>query len=162
MSKEAVVTIVCTGNTCRSPMAEVLLRHALDARDPALPPIRVQSAGVSAYAGDPASENAVRAVQKVGLNLESHRSRKLTAPLLEESDLIIAMTESHLALIEHFFPDSSVPAILFREPADGPGSEVPDPFGGSLGDYIETRDSLAAAIPALLKELQTRFSQPAS
>jgi len=155
MAQSSVITVICTGNVCRSPMAERLLQHALKAESGSLSDITVQSAGVSAYNGDPASENAVKALSKVGLDLTDHRSRRLNEPILEESALTLVMTENHRALIEHFFPDNKTPVLLFRELKDGQGADIPDPFGGSLEQYIETRDSIAESIPAILEYLKT-------
>lgn len=152
-----VITVVCTGNVCRSPMAERLLRHALEAQPPPFSAIQVVSAGVSAFPGDPASRNAVEALRKVKLDLSDHRSRPLGIHLAEVSDLILTMTSSHRDIIEARFPELEAPVFRFREWVEGGSHEVPDPFGGPLDIYLETRDSLAEAIPSILKYLQTQF-----
>lgn len=140
-------------------MAERLLQHALAAEPEPLRSIRVVSAGVAAFAGDRASENSVRALDKVGIELNDHRSSRLTYQLLDESDLILAMTESHRHFIRHEFPEDETPVHLFREFMQGHNPEVPDPCGGPLSEYVETRDSLAEAIPSLLDYLRKEFSK---
>ena len=154
-----VITVVCTGNVCRSPMAERLLQHALAAQPAPLSSIRVLSAGVSAFPGDPASRNAVEALRKVRLDLTDHRSRPLSEQLVGISDLILTMTSSHRDIIEARFPDLEAPVFRFREWIDGGSREVPDPFGGPLELYLETRDNLAESIPSILTYLQTSFIQ---
>ncbi|MCC5833236.1 MAG: low molecular weight protein arginine phosphatase [Opitutales bacterium] len=153
------ITVVCTGNTCRSPMAERLLQHALAAEPEPLRSIRVVSAGVAAFPGDSATENAVRALKKVDIDLKDHRSRRFSYQLLDESSLVLAMTDSHRAFIRHEFPEDETPVYLFREFMQDGNPEVPDPCGGPLDYYIETRDNLAEAIPSLLAELRKYFSK---
>ncbi|MEX0323315.1 MAG: low molecular weight protein arginine phosphatase [Puniceicoccaceae bacterium] len=151
-----VITVVCTGNVCRSPMAERLLQHALDAEEGPLKEIQVISAGVSAFPGDPASNNAVKALSSVNLDLSDHRSRPLSDQVIEVSDLILAMTQGHVDIIKHQHPDSTVPVFRFREwIASGP-KEVPDPFCGPLELYKDTRDSLAEAVPSIINFLKSQ------
>lgn len=149
-----VITVVCTGNICRSPMAERLLQHALAAETSLLAEVQVLSAGVSAFPGDPASRNAVKAMKKVGLDLSDHRSRPLSGQLLEISDLILTMTSSHVDIIRCHNPDLSSQVFRFREWVSDGSLEVPDPYGGSLHSYLETRDSLAEAIPSIIDYLR--------
>ena len=152
-----VITVICTGNICRSPMAERLLQHALEAEAPPFCDYRVISAGVSAYSGDPASPNAVNALRKVDLDLTDHRSRPLSPQLLEISDLILTMTSSHADIIHMRNPDLAVPVFRFREWVPSGSREVPDPFGGPLQNYLDTRDSLAEAVPSILTYLKNEF-----
>lgn len=152
-----VITVVCTGNTCRSPMAERLLSHALGAPDSGLEGFSVMSAGVSAFSGDAASGNAVRALKKVGLDLSDHRSRPLTSQLLEISDLVLTMTNAHKDIILSTNPELELPIHRFREWVTAGSKEVPDPFGGPLDVYVETRDSLAEAVPSIIAFIKKTF-----
>lgn len=144
-----VITVVCTGNVCRSPMGEKLLAHAL-AAEPDLPEIRILSAGTSAFPGEPASQNSQIAMRKVGLDLSDHRSRPLSDQLMEISDLILTMTSSHKEMIHLQYPDLKIPVHCFREWINDGSNEVPDPYGGPLDIYLETRDSLVEAIPSIV------------
>jgi|TARA_B110000438_G_scaffold152713_1_gene146720 protein-tyrosine-phosphatase len=135
-------------------MGERLLAHALDAEASPLKEIEVISAGVSAFPGDPASANSIKALEKVGLDLTDHRTRSFTSYLLENTVAIFVMTEGHRAIIERSFQELELPPVLlFRELMDG-ATDVPDPFGAHLGAYIETRDALAEATPSLVSWLK--------
>ena len=150
-----IITVVCTGNVCRSPMARKLLEHALRAEDEPLRSIEVRSAGVSAYAGDPPSSNAIKAMLPVRLDISDHRSHPLHAHLVDQSDLILGMTSTHLDLIRSAHPTVKATLKRFREWIPSGSKEVPDPFGGSLQHYIETRDALVEAVPSIIQYLRS-------
>lgn len=126
------VLCVCTGNTCRSPMAEALLQREADRLGL---PVSVSSAGLAAFSGDPASEHAVSVMAELGVDLSGHRARAVTPCLLEENDCVICMSERHRAALLPF-----VPAEKLVVPPGG----IPDPFGGDEICYRRTRDALRA------------------
>lgn len=162
MPERNQVIVVCTGNICRSPMGERLLAHALAAEPPPLCDLEVISAGVAALPGDPASTNSVRALEKVGLDLRNHRSRPFHPRLFDRALLILTMTEGHRAQLVGQYQDDSVPIFLFRELMEGlDDPSVPDPFGANLGEYLETRDALAEAVPSIVQWLRENHRQPA-
>lgn len=154
-----LITVVCTGNVCRSPMAARLLAHALQAEEEPLRSTRVVSAGISAYAGDPASGNAVKALKSVGLDLRSHHSQPFSDKLARESDLILTMTSGHLQAIRSRYPDLKAPVYRFREWIPSGNREVDDPFGGPLDLYVETRDNLAEAVPSIIEFLKSGLNK---
>ncbi len=137
-------------------MAQKLLEHALQNESPSLSSLEVKSAGVAAYPGDRASENAVRALKKVGIELEDHRSQPVTSNLLAESLAVFCMTENHRRLLNAQFSNLPEHVYLIREflPAEK-GREVPDPFGADLEAYEACRDSMVEAIPPILRFLKT-------
>jgi len=148
------VLFVCSGNTCRSPMAEVLLRRMLE--EAGREDITVTSAGSAAIDGAPASEGAYLIALEQGLDLSSHRARLLTPNLIEGADLILTMSRGHLARVARL--GGAERAHLLGEYAGltGAGSEVRDPFGSDVETYratfMQLRVMLAAARDRLLSE----------
>lgn len=157
VEKKQILTI-CTGNVCRSPMAEKLLQHALRAEAAPLNELTVRSAGVAAGYGEAASRNSVEALKRVDISLNDHQSQPLTDELLKDTFLVLGMTESHLQVLQHYFPNYQGRFALFREfmpPEASP--QIPDPFGQSLPAYKECMDSMVEAIPSILAYLKKEY-----
>jgi protein-tyrosine-phosphatase len=149
-SKTKNVLFVCTGNTCRSPMAEGLFRKTVAGR----PDYQVGSAGVAATPGTPLSKETARILKKLGAAIDSFASRPVNEDLLAEATHIFAMTRGHLEMLERRFPQHAGKYYLVCEFADipghGVGADVPDPIGMGPAAYEDVAKVLQLAIPALV------------
>lgn len=146
------ILFVCTGNTCRSPMAELLARDELERRRWAH--VRVSSAGVAAEPGLPASPFAQSVVRQLGLDLAPHRSRVLDPPLVAWADLVLAMSPTHLAHVADLGGEHKM-ALLgeFAAGEEGRGRPVMDPYGGDEAEYQATLHELQLLVRRSLDRL---------
>jgi protein-tyrosine-phosphatase len=145
--KMKTVLFVCTGNTCRSPMAEALFIHRTEDRKE----WKACSAGVHADAGTRPSRQAIEVMRELGIDITGHRSRPLTAEHLRDAELIVTMTASHRFEILQNFPEVENRVFLIKSFGT---SKVPcditDPFGGSVDLYRKTRDEIDRAVSDLV------------
>ncbi|HHY94893.1 MAG TPA: low molecular weight protein arginine phosphatase [Firmicutes bacterium] len=153
MSQAAArVLLVCSGNTCRSPMATALLRQVIAQEWPEqLGGVEVTSAGTGAVPDMPASEEARAVMARRGLDLSGHRSRRLTADMVRQATLILTMTRGHLREILRLVPEARGKVFLLKyypagDEEPGPEHEVEDPVFQGLGKYEEVAADLEAAV----------------
>ena len=147
------VLFVCTGNVCRSPMAEGLFRKAAAGRGD----YRVLSAGLGAVEGQPPSPYAVQAVRELGIDISDQRSRTLTPELLDQADYIFGMTHNHIDTIMMLYPQAAEKTFLLREfdeTLDYFEKDISDPIGGSYEIYLNCRDQIEQGINSLLRFLE--------
>ena len=131
------ILFVCTGNTCRSPMAAALWRQMGG---------EALSAGLSAREGDCASPGALAVMAERGLDLESHIAQRLSAALVLKADVIVPMSASHAAAITARYPEAENKIRLI-----GP---VPDPYGGDMDVYRRCADALYEKLAVLREALR--------
>ena len=143
---------VCSGNTCRSPLAEAVAAHAVKERG--WTHVAVASAGTGAVEGAPASENSVLVGAERGLDLGAHRSRPLEAGLVDWADLILAMSPSHLAAVVELGGAEKVAMLTDFIEGPGFGAPIDDPFGGDPEAYRRAYDQIAVAVDGLLAKLE--------
>ncbi|MBK0074712.1 MULTISPECIES: low molecular weight protein arginine phosphatase [Bacillus] len=139
------VLFVCTGNTCRSPMAEALLRHHGGDK------FEVQSAGVFAYPGSDASVHAKEALAEKGILID-HAAQQINETLLDWADIVVTMTENHKQIVLGHYPGVEKKLNTLYGLTEGIGKDISDPFGGSLSIYKETLDEMEKLVQTLLKK----------
>ena len=150
-SQEKRVLVVCTGNTCRSPMAEGWLNQKLAGKG-----WTAESAGVGAWGGSPATAGADEAMREVGVDLTKHRSRGLTRALVAGAEIVLAMTEGHVREIIRRFPEAEPKTFLVHGFGLGEARDVADPVGYPVDVYRHTRDELIQALGEFLLHLAER------
>ena len=135
------VLFVCTGNLCRSPMAEAIADQGWGSES-----LRFGSAGVLAVEGAPATRAARLACEEAGADLSGHRARQFTAEMADGADEILVMSVAHLRRVREIAPEAGDKAALLRPD----GAEVDDPYGLPVEVYRATRDEITAALEARL------------
>lgn len=139
------ILFICTGNTCRSPMAAAMMNKLL--ADSKLTNIKAESAGIAANPGEPASLNAIAVMREFGADLTNHRARQTTQEIVDASEIIYTMTATHAAMFKTAFPEAASKINVL-------GAGIQDPFGGDINVYRSCRDSILAALKKLIEQVK--------
>ncbi|GFR35963.1 low molecular weight protein arginine phosphatase [Thermobrachium celere] len=141
---------VCTGNTCRSCMAEGIAKKKAEELNMN---IEISSAGIYATNGASCSLNAALVMEEMGINIRNHLSRQLTYELLENSDLVLTMTRAHKDMILSYYPSFSNKVYTLFEYI-GKSGDIVDPFGGDIETYRACANEIKQAIDILFDKLK--------
>jgi RpiB/LacA/LacB family sugar-phosphate isomerase len=155
------ILFICTGNVCRSPMAEGLFRKAAGGRGA----FRVLSAGIGAVDGQPPTPHSVQAMRELGADISGQRSRALTANLVHEADFIFGMTHAHVDTIALLYPQAAEKTFLlleFDEMLEPFEKDIADPIGSPYEIYVHCRDQIEQGIASLLKFMEQHEILPAT
>ncbi|MCL2592296.1 MAG: low molecular weight protein arginine phosphatase [Defluviitaleaceae bacterium] len=144
------ILFVCTGNTCRSPMAEHIFNKK--AKEKGIN-YEVKSCGVAAFGSSSASENAIKALNELGIDLSVHKSKMITQEDIACADVILTMTNSHKHHILQYFGEFSNKVYTVYEYALSQKSDISDPFMGSIEIYRSCRDELNKLLEIIIKKL---------
>ena len=145
------ILFVCSGNTCRSPLAEGIARKFLSKRTPVS--TEISSAGASALEGKPASQHAVTVAAARGVDLSKHRARLLNSSMVREADLIVAMGSKHKETVGVIDPEAAAYTVLMTHFCDIVG-DVPDPIGGTREEYERIYDVIELCVEAMAEHLE--------
>jgi RpiB/LacA/LacB family sugar-phosphate isomerase len=147
------ILFLCTGNVCRSPMAEGLFRHAVKGRGE----FRVLSAGIGAVDGDQPTHHSVQAMREIGIDISHQRSRALTTEMVRSADLILGMTHSHTDTVNLLYPAAAEKTFLLREfdeTLEPYEKDISDPIGSPYEIYVDCRNQIEQGIATLLKFME--------
>ena len=135
------VLFVCTGNTCRSPMAEGIFNTLAQERDI---PVRAKSCGIAAVNGEPVTENAVRAAAEYGADISGHTACQITQELFDEAEAVYTMTRSHADMLRGIIGGDKIHTLS--------GRDISDPFGGDYDIYKAAAKEIYFSVNTLLDE----------
>lgn len=141
------IIFVCTGNTCRSPLAEGLMKKLLQERG--IDNIDVSSAGLAAYTGDEVSEESVRAAKNYGVDISAHRSRRINSYMLENA-VFVCMTAAHEQALKPYVEKNRLFVI---------GEGIPDPYGGTQEEYDSCAEKINCSLPDVLSRIISANSE---
>ena len=140
------ILFVCTGNTCRSPMAAALMNKIAKENEM---DVIATSAGVFAEAGAGASENAIKAMRLYQLSIKDHKATQLTEKMIQDADIVLTMTDGQKMMIMGYAPEKVFSIYEFL----GYEGEISDPYGGDLEEYEETASEIYDCLVDIAEEL---------
>lgn len=139
------ILLVCTGNTCRSSMAEGIFKQILKDNDD--DDIHVTSAGISVYVSSEASEEAINVMEEMGIDISDHMSSQISDDDVDKADIILVMTNGHKNILIDLYPMYMDKIFTLKEYAYGNDEDIVDPFGMGMEDYrecaIEIKDAIS-------------------
>lgn len=143
------ILFVCTGNTCRSSMAEGIARELAGKGD-----LEFSSAGIAAFPGSPASQEALIVMKENQIDISSHQARLLTREMVETADLVLTMTQGHCNNIHRAMPEYNNKVFTINKYAWDKDEDILDPYGQSVEVYKLVASEIKEAIYQLIEKLK--------
>ena len=149
------ILFICSGNSCRSPMAEGLLKSKIPAKY--RNSVIVRSAGTLGLNGNPATDFAITTARELGANISQHRSQGITESLVKESDVIFVMALEHEYFVHKHLPEVRENVFLLRsfgrKPEEKVSENIKDPIGGTLEEYRKCGELINSELVRVLPRL---------
>lgn len=151
------LVFICTGNTCRSPMAKGIMDKLLREKSPSLrDQIEIETAGLMAFEGAPASDGAISVMAEVGVDLSLHEAQKVSQEMLDSADWVLTMTKGHRECLYGQYDQQREIYTLYEYV--GEEKDVVDPFGGEVEIYRECRDELEGVIIRIIDMIKAEIN----
>ncbi len=147
------ILFVCTGNTCRSPIAEGIMKKLLESNG-LNESVEIESAGTSVFSNFGASANAIKVAAELSVDISSHRTRQISKEILLETNIVITMTNEQKSLLGEAYEIAALKTFTLAEYSTGTLEDVTDPIGGDIDDYRYCRDQILGYLIKLTEVLR--------